>query len=79
MSDFAEELELDSFQGAFEQDVDDLREALDSDAWMSSDPQKILALAKSIQSDAEHLASNAEELVKMAQQYALRQNSNNQS
>lgn len=63
MSDLAVELELDSFQGAFEQDVDDLRDALDSDDWMSGDPQKILALAKSIQSDAEHLARNAEELV----------------
>lgn len=63
MSGLAEELELDSFQRAFEQDVDDLRKTLDSDDWMSGSPQKILALAKSIQGDAEHLARNAEELV----------------
>lgn len=77
MPDLTVELEISSFLDAFEQDVDDLRKALGSDDWTSGDHQKILALAKSIQSDAEHLASNAEELIKMAQQYALRQMSNN--
>lgn len=67
MLDLAKKLELSSFLDAFEEDVDNLREALDSDDWTSGDVGKILALAKSIQDDAEHLARNAEELVGLAQ------------